>query len=414
MASREYDALTRSEAEVVAAFKQIDAAMTAGGQSSVNIQLAEKHQQPFAAKLAEIESMPHVAELLAAGSAIATNLQLSLAGVKGGAHVAVARKGGVDKVQVNFGDQADPGVAAKLLAVAKKHIPGFEAFQSIEKFLGTELREFYARREQALMRLEGLSQRLIEQNEEYRLRLDDELASRAKKLEEEHAVRLEKAERESAAKEAAVNARAEELENRAKELDDRASRHVRREIRKEFLQKLASREQEFKLSKSTNTKRKPIHILFGLLLIVSIGLSIVGFLAVESGPDNLYAYLRLFVGLAGIAASTVYYIRWADQWFRQHADEEFRLRRLALDFDRASWVVEMALEWKQEKEEEIPRELIDRLTANLFLSGAPSEASRHPAEDIAAALFGASSNLKLNLPNNAGHLSIDKPGKKLA
>ena len=55
--------------------------------------------------------------------------------------------------------------------------------------------------------------------------------------------------------------------------------------------------------------------------------------------------------MIGFAFAAVFYIRWNDQWLRQHADEEFRMRQLELDIDRASWITELALELGQEKHE---------------------------------------------------------------
>jgi hypothetical protein len=412
MASREYQTITRPDAEVVAAFKKIDAELTAGGQSRIQIHLASGHNQPFNLTLGELEGNAQLGEFLKSTQALAVHLQLNLPSVPKGANVSVIRQAGLDKVTIQFADQLEGATAAKFLGVINKHIPGFEAPASIQKILGDELQEFYARRDASLMRLEQLSQKLIEDNQQYRQRVDEEAAAERKKLEQEQQQRLDKLQQNFEEKDAALKQREESLETRSKELDDRASRHVRRQIRKEFLEKLASREEQFRLSKSTNTKRIGIHLQFWLLLIVAFAIGYFGFRAVTADPKDPYAYVRLLIGIIGFAAASVYYLRWTDRWFRQHADEEFRLRRLGLDFDRASWIVEMALEWKQEKQEEIPRELIDRLTANLFLTGEASEALRHPAEDLAAALLGASSSLKLNLPGGSGELNIDRKGMK--
>ena len=89
----------------------------------------------------------------------------------------------------------------------------------------------------------------------------------------------------------------------------------------------------------------------------------------------------------GIAATIIFYIRWNDSWFRQHADEEFQLKRFELDIDRASWVVEMALEWKDEKGTEIPEELIERFTENLFKDQNIFESAKHPSEESGYSTF---------------------------
>ena len=91
------------------------------------------------------------------------------------------------------------------------------------------------------------------------------------------------------------------------------------------------------------------------------------------------------------------------------ADEEFRLKRFELDIDRASWVVEMALEWKDEKGTEIPKELIDRLTRGLFSDQKDAKIPKHPSEELANALLSASTRLSLKIPG-LGEASIDKKG----
>lgn len=91
-------------------------------------------------------------------------------------------------------------------------------------------------------------------------------------------------------------------------------------------------------------------------------------------------------------AALFVYIRWVDQWFRQHADEEFRLKRMSLDVDRASWVVETAMEWQAQNKAEIPPQLLEQLTRDLFMTSGQSTGVRHPAEDLANAVLAASSS----------------------
>lgn len=56
------------------------------------------------------------------------------------------------------------------------------------------------------------------------------------------------------------------------------------------------------------------------------------------------------------------------------------MKRLDLDIDRASWLVEMVMEWKEQKGTEIPEELLTRLSRNLFIEDGPKEECLHPAE----------------------------------
>ena len=71
---------------------------------------------------------------------------------------------------------------------------------------------------------------------------------------------------------------------------------------------------------------------------------------------------------------------------------------MELDVDRASWVVEMAHEWKDEKGTELPESLIECLYRNLFSNEPETETVKHPNEDLASALLEATSGLTLNIP----------------
>jgi hypothetical protein len=204
--------------------------------------------------------------------------------------------------------------------------------------------------------------------------------------------------------------RESELNRRETEFDNRSSTHARRQIRQDVKKIIAERTASFHLSKDTAQKRLPIHVLFLSLIFSSAALfiaALTGYLAVPASLPPWFAAIRLTLITAALATSIVFYIRWTDSWFRQHSDEEMRLKRLELDIDRASWVVEMALEWKAERGGDIPVELIERLSRHLF-EIEPTARVRHPSEDLASALLGASSGLSVKFPG--GEAKMDRKG----
>ena len=78
--------------------------------------------------------------------------------------------------------------------------------------------------------------------------------------------------------------------------------------------------------------------------------------------------------------------------------------------ERASWLVESSLEWKDAKGSAIPTELLDDLSRNLFVKeGKKSGPLEHPADQLASALFGSASSVKLK----AGDSSMEIDPKKL-
>jgi hypothetical protein len=114
------------------------------------------------------------------------------------------------------------------------------------------------------------------------------------------------------------------------------------------------------------------------------------------------------VTFTALFVTTAYFfIRWNNQWFQRHANEEFHLKRLELDIDRASWFVEMAFEWKDEKGEEIPEALIERLTQGLFTETGGDHAVE-PSESLAHALLGAA-RFKVKLPGDI-EVEYDRKG----
>jgi hypothetical protein len=403
MARREYEILRRSDKEIIKALREIKKDL--GGSDDAKLH-AWIENIAFSTRIGAIEEAKGFSTLLKSEGTVASKFQLQITTI-GGASLTVERKVDSEKVLIDFPDQLDLETATLFILAVQKHLTGIENSTSVRKALGKELSDFFSRRELAVGQLEALTQRLIEQNENYRSKIDEDLRAAKNTLEVEKQTFLETNAAQYAEKLAALVQEREALEKREQELDDRGSRHVRRDIRKQFLEKLATREKSFALSKTTNEKRGLIHRLFGLLILGGLALAVYGATAVHASNDPL-SYVKLALGVFGATSATIYYIRWSDLWFRQHADEEFRLQRLALDFDRASWVVEMALEWKDEKDQAIPPELLERLTAQLFEPTAASQDSRHPAEEFAANLLGAGSSLKLNLPNGQGELTLDR------
>lgn len=328
----------------------------------------------------------------------------------------IYRRDPFDELHLNFPDE-EPEKRVELFTAIAKELHTIDSAAGIERLLGQELTEFYQRREEGLLRLEGLTQKIIEQNEEYRRHIDKELAAEKRKLQEDFDKKETTADTLLREKEAALVQRELQLEERTKQLDDRSSRHARRQIRQDLKTAVSHDAQTFSLSKTTENKRIPIHILFGFLMLGPLFVLVQSFSPPPnqeqlSGSLGWYFILKpLFSGIA-LAAAVIYYIRWSNLWFTQHATEEFRLKRLNLDIDRASWVVEMALEWKDEKGTEIPHELVERLSRNLFTEEyGETKGPRHPSEDLASALLGASTSLSMKIPG-VGDATLDRKGIK--
>lgn len=151
------------------------------------------------------------------------------------------------------------------------------------------------------------------------------------------------------------------------------------------------------------SKRRVLHILFsGLVGALGILVAVLAFKQLWAGDPDPYFGLRLPLAVIGFVLALVYYIRWNDEWFLRHADEEFRLKKYDLDMDRAGWLVELAIEAYESGEEPIPDELLRRLSSNLFGSEQGDEGqaghSTHPSEDIRNALLDAAGEVEIDIP----------------
>lgn len=272
-----------------------------------------------------------------------------------------------------------------------------------------EIANFYTNRESTLLRLEALNARISVENDQNRRALEASLDESRRKLEEDYRRRLEELEGEYKAKNEAVSKRESDLDERKKLLDDRDNTHARREGQKKLLAALEELTSKFSLTPETTRKRWPAGVGFGVLIVFLMCTS--GWTLYQTGQplpkDEAYWYpiARLAVSLAALGSSMIFFIRWQDRWSSAHADEEFRLKRFALDVARADWLVEVILEWNRAGAG-LPADLLQRLATGLFEQPTDKSSLTHPAEDILSAL----SSVSVKAP--FAELNIDRKGLK--
>lgn len=333
-----------------------------------------------------------------------------------------------DEVHVYLGagreDQAPQGVSAvdivRLEAGLRKRLRALNYSESLSVVLGKELREYYEIRESEVSKLESVianaQERVLQESVSLRGKLEEEFQARARRLEEEVAGLRTGLQEDVKHRKRELDEREAALAKRLEEVDDRDARHVRRRIRQDLKEEFARRSQKFELTLGTRALRRPIDY-FTLCLIILFGFGFVGYSAVSLGrlfgatvqplADLVSLGVKqLFFG-AAFGSTSLFYIRWKNQWFQRHAQEEFRLKRLELDFDRASWIVEMALEWRDEKGGELPPELLERLTNRIFDDSEEKSSNLHPLDQLATAIFGASAAATIKLPGG-GELQLDR------
>ena len=323
-----------------------------------------------------------------------------------------------DAVTISFNNQQKLENRDKLwiLETLTAQLKPYDPERQISGVPTKEQRGMEAIHEQILTNLENTNQKLLQDTQKFRADLDKQYAEKRQGLETEiNGIKLRFA-TEQHEFETQIKDEKAELEQQRKELDDRSNTHARRGIRKEILRELKERTVKFGLTEGTSAKRRPIQLVLYLMA------TILGLLAVLYGhpfsspltATSTEGFLRLFRPILfsfGAVSTVIYYIRWQNRWFEQHALAEFQFKQFQLDIERASWVVETSMEWNDTKGTAIPDKLLESMSKNLFTNNSqqPEEAV-HPADQLASALLGTASSVKLK----AGDSEIILDPKKLA
>lgn len=187
------------------------------------------------------------------------------------------------------------------------------------------------------------------------------------------------------------------LEEERAQFDLRNNTAVRRDLFEKMRDEVIVAQSELKLSESTSKLRGPIRaICYAVMFIAGVGLCfMVGMLVVSIMKDGEAAstsipwrLLAPSLFLSGLLVSTlVFYLRWQNAWFREHADWETANRRFSQDMYRASWVAELFFEWRRlhspdGRTENIPDQFA-AFTNDLFVKPIASQKqTNHPLEDL--------------------------------
>lgn len=287
-----------------------------------------------------------------------------------------------------------------------------------------------------LSRLESTATTLIEDVVKHKEKIEDEFNKKTAQLEErvQSAVALKTEE---------LNAWESKLKEKQKTIDDSDNTFARRKLRDQMLLDVKSRIESFGVSRSTEMKRLPIRLAYYFMLffiIVTVG--VFGYEAFMHAPNvsrselalsgvlglggksgvNVNAFdsvdqtifyvllVKLTISIFGFFVVAIYYIKWESRWADQHAANEFQLQQFYLDISRANWVVETGLEWKKETGEAMPELLLGNISGKLFaLHGDEGDKAINPADELASALLGSSSKLKLKMGEN--EMEFNKPAK---
>ncbi len=284
--------------------------------------------------------------------------------------------------------------------------------KALTEYLAEEDRAFYQAREQSIRDLQGMQEQFFKQLQEFTTEQTKGYQSRLDELEAKAVETEEKREGILQNRLAEVTEKEEQLGKREKELDDRDNTTTRRSLLKDIQTILEERANKFELTKATRLRRWPALSGFLLLLVLLAGAT--GFFiywdfqANKTGNLSAWLIVRQIVFGVAFAATAGFFLKWMSQWATRHAEEEFALKQLELDIIRASWVAEHALEWAESKHDEIPEDLIERLSRNLFTSRDQEGEEKTAAELLADALLGSAASANLKFGEN--EVTVDRKG----
>ncbi len=302
------------------------------------------------------------------------------------------------------------------VSLVRKGLGAVDGAEGTNQILGPDLKSHYKSREQELTRLEGVADNFFErlqefeakQQENYQQRqaeLEEQLILKSRVLEEEHKQRMKAQQEEYDEWERTRQETKKKLEDWENKLEALNNTDERRKTRIQIREELKHREDEFILTKGTQAKRRPVHKLFLFVIfgaLVAFGIFL--WLLVKEETTDPWTKIVLIarVAIAGVVffTSLIYYLRWNMDWFERHAAEEFRNKRQILDMDRATWLSEFALEWYGVTDTEIPPEMLEALSRELYVADGTTKSDKKNAADVvASALFGSASNVRCKLGN---------------
>lgn len=304
----------------------------------------------------------------------------------------------------------DEVLAMQIHAKLGRALAAFKPNAPHAAVLGEDLQKYYAARDATLSRLEDSLSQLLKNAQDDLMRReeffrDKEIALQAKL----DAGTKEIADRRAVDQQMLASKEAD-LAERVKAVDDRAAKYARREIQERLRAEIKKRQSVSQLTFGTRRMRWPVIVALGVLAaLLGYGFKIYTSelfveLAKPTPPDSfvLISLLvrQIFLGI-GLGGTVWYFIHWQNQWFHRHADEEFRIKRLELDLDRASWVVELAMEWAKENAgKELPAPLMADLTKSLFSELEVGKKHEHEDVGAIAALLGAATSAEISVAGN--------------
>jgi hypothetical protein len=245
--------------------------------------------------------------------------------------------------------------------------------------------------------VEAVKERTLQLEDQFQTKsteLDALFQQKQSALEEEHKSKLKDLEEREKA-----HAEAE------KQFELRNNTAVRRDLLREIRAKIEA-QKTIEISEGTTKKRTVILVTCVATLILSaVIIGVFVWKLTQATSVDWHLLIPLTAWTTIFVSTGIYFLKWNDQWFRDHAKVEFETRKFSADILRASWVAELLFEWAEKKGINLPPELINSFTKNLFESP-DSNTKLHPSDQLADLLKQVSS---LEMGKNGMKLTRSEP-----
>jgi hypothetical protein len=118
-----------------------------------------------------------------------------------------------------------------------------------------------------------------------------------------------------------------------------------------------------------------------------------------SDPKLISTFVKQSLATLTLVAAAIYYVRWLMRQHLRYLESDDEIRKYQVDFERASWVVETALEWRRDQATQIPSSLLEAISRRLFVfDQRPDSVDAAPVDLLASALLGSASKVRLHTP----------------
>lgn len=295
---------------------------------------------------------------------------------------------------------------AKMVACARAEFKAHD-LEAALKGAGDDAWNRYRDAQMAVVNsLQQASETLLIKTADKNAELDRARSARFEQLEkdlrEEISGERKKLNAEFEAKEKTLGEEAKQLAEQKAAFNTKEARYVARKKQEEQIEQVKDWLKDWKLTEGTAEKRRGVFWAYIAALVITGGLTIYAtghnYQLLKSADDIaklqwwhwLAMISKSFFPLAAFTTFMVYFIRWSSGWARQHADEEFINRTRLIDIGRSSWLLE-AVRDAQERNKEIPPELLKELSRNLFTHTASNEGDVQPQAAADILLQGLSS-----------------------